>query len=119
MRFKGFSLSRLAVLVGLVLGVMAAPAHAYWRGGVVVGVPFGPFFVPPPLFIGPPVVYSPPPVVFAPQPPIVYAAPPPPPSAGQSCVAGPYVCPLTGPANIGASCSCPSNQGNRVFGAVH
>jgi hypothetical protein len=113
-------LLRLAALGGVGVGLVAfsAPAHAWWRGGFVVGV------VPPPLYFGPPVVY-PPPVVYAP-PPVVYAPPPtvytPPnayagsPAPGQTCYAGAYVCPLPQPFPPGSSCSCPDNSGRRAFG---
>jgi len=37
---------------------MPSHAHAWWRGGVWIGVP--------PIVVGPPAYYAPPPVVYAP-----------------------------------------------------
>jgi hypothetical protein len=66
----------LTVMAGLaVIGIAALPgsAHAWWRGGVAVGI------VAPPVVVAPPVYAAPPPVVYAPPPPVVYAPPPAPP----------------------------------------
>jgi hypothetical protein len=49
-------------------------AHAYWRGGVWVGVgPAVPYYPPPPVYVPPPVIYAPPPPVG--YPPYPYPAP--------------------------------------------
>ena len=112
-------MSRL-VRIALVLGVFGTsalagprPANAWWRAGWGFGfapyVPFAPI-VPAPY----PYYYAPPPVYYAPPP--VYAPPPAP--AGQSCYAGPYVCPLVQFSPQGAPCSCPANDGGRVGGRV-
>jgi hypothetical protein len=118
---RAFLRPRVAALGILALGsvALASPAHAWWRGGVVVGV------APPPFYFGPPVYYPPPPVVYAP-PPVVYAPPgpaygapgvySPPPGFAQSCYAGPYMCPLTQSFPAGSACSCPDNYGRRVYG---
>ena len=100
----------LAVLV--LAGIAPAPALAWWRGGVAIGI------VPPPLFFGPPVYVAPPTVYYSP-PPVVYAPPPfyiaPPPRFAQTCYAGAYICPLQQPGPAGAPCSCPAYQG-RAYG---
>lgn len=107
---RGPALAALAFLA-LTGTVAPTPAHAWWRGGVVVGI------APPPLYFGPP-VYAPPPVYYAP-PPVVYAPPPfyvaPPSRYSQTCYAGPYTCPLQPPGPAGSPCSCPANQG-RAYG---
>ena len=101
------------------MGAMTAPAAAWWRGGVWFG---GPVVVAPPLFY-PPVVY-PPPVYYPPPPPVWYtpppariAAPPPPVGpSGQSCYAGPYVCPMDHPTAPGNACYCLGNNRTQVWG---
>ncbi len=108
-----------AVLAALAFTALSAavapsPAHAWWRGGVAIGI------APPPLYFGPPVyapplyappVYYPPPVYYAPPP--FYVAPPR--RLAQSCYAGAYVCPLPQPGPVGGACSCPAFHG-RVYG---
>jgi hypothetical protein len=101
-----------AALVAAGIAIPAAPAQAR----VFVGFGF-PLYFPPPLYYPPP-VYAPPPVVYAPPPPVTYAPPPayPPPSRGQSCYAGAYVCPMDHPTAPGNACYCPGNGGERVWG---
>ncbi len=97
----------------LVAGIVAVPrpADAWWRGGFFFGGPT--FYVGPPVVYPPPVVFASPPVVYAP-PPVTYA--PGPQSFAQSCVAGPYVCPLPHPFPGGSGCSCFDNTGRRIWG---
>ena len=53
----------IVALVGAGVSALPAPAHAWWRGGVFVGVT--PFYVrPAPLYAAPPVYYAPPPPVY-------------------------------------------------------
>jgi hypothetical protein len=70
----------LGALAGMAaLGSIALPgsAHAWWRGGVGVGIWVPPVVVAPaPVYVPPPVYYAPPPVTYVP-PPEAYAAPPP------------------------------------------
>jgi hypothetical protein len=121
-RLARLLLSRPAAALGaLAVGslALASPAHAWWRGGVFVGIAPPPLYFGPPVFFSPPIVYAPPPVVYAP-PGSGYAGPgafPPPPAGfGQSCFAGAYMCPLPQSFPFGAACSCPDNFGRRVFG---
>lgn len=103
--------ARLAALVAVLLlgGVLAAPsAQAWWRGGFGFG--FVPY-VPAPHYVVP-YYYAPPPVYYVPPP--AYGAPAP----GQTCYAGPYICPLAQPSAINAPCSCPMNDGGRAGGRV-
>ncbi len=116
-----FHKSMIAVAaVGALAVSYSAPAHAWWRGGVV--------FAPIPFFAPPPVVY--PPYYYPPA----YYPPPPPPAAytadpgyapngvpgevagGRACYAGGYVCPLNQPVPPGGACSCPTNSGGRIGG---
>ncbi|MEA2776316.1 MAG: hypothetical protein QOF90_1722 [Acetobacteraceae bacterium] len=63
----------VAAVLGLAaVGATAMPheAHAWWRGGVGIGV-----WVPSVVVVPPPVVYAPPPVAYA-SPPVAYAPPP-------------------------------------------
>ncbi len=63
--------SRLIPALALVLAVWpSAPAHAFVRVGIGIGVPFPGYYYPPPYYYG----YYPPPVVVAPSP-VVIAAP--------------------------------------------
>jgi hypothetical protein len=104
-------LTRL-VFAATLCGAVMAPGAAYawghrgwgWGGGVFFGFA-------PPVYIGPPVIYAGPPVYYPPPP--VYAPAP----AGQTCYAGPYVCPLDYPGPAGAPCTCPANNG-RVGGLI-
>ncbi len=108
------------ILCGALVGLSGPSAEA--RVFVGIGIPFyGPGFYPPP-------VYYPPPPVYYPPPPVVYAPPPPvynsyrgsaPAGAGQTCDAGPYVCPMERPVASGASCYCPGNGGQRVWGRAN
>lgn len=96
-----------------------------WRGGVFIGVP--PIVVGPPVYpyYPPPAYYAPPPGYYPPPPPAYYPPPtayaPPPPqsggqSSGQSCTAGPYVCPMDHPVASGSSCYCLGNDRTHVWG---
>ena len=94
-----------AALAGLVAGEPAL-AHSRWGGGVYFG-------------FGPPVYaplypawrhHYPAPSYYAPAYPPVAV-----PAASEGCYAGPYVCPLEGPAQVGMPCSCPTAQG-RAWG---
>ena len=70
--FTSKRLGAISVMTGLTaLGVaaMPAPAHAWWRGGVGIGI-----WVPP-VVVAPAPVYAPPPVYYAP-PPAAYYPPP-------------------------------------------
>ena len=122
----------LALCVGgtIAAGLLASPAAARgwgghgggWHGGWGWGFGVAPFYAPPPYYYYPPPVYYAPPV-YAP-PPAGYYSPYPgyiaqDPSAGtpgQSCNAGPYVCPTRVP--VGTPCSCPGNDGSRVSGTA-
>jgi len=113
----------LACCAMLMALAVAAPAHAWWRGGVWIGVPplyvGPPAYYPPPYYYPPP-VYAPPPVVYA-QPPAVYAPPAaqslaPDSSGQQACYAGAYTCPINNPVPSGSSCFCQTNQGARAWG---
>ena len=93
-----------------------------WRGG---GVFFGfpPIVVAPPIYAPPPVYYPPPPGYYPPQPPAAYAPPDPgqqpgpgPQAGGQSCYAGPYVCPMDHPVASGSGCYCLGNNRTQVWG---
>lgn len=120
-------LHRLAVVTALcgtfmILAAGAADARVFV--GVGIGVPFyGPGYYGPPPYYPPPVYYAPPPVYYPPPPPVVYSPPqtyaPPPVAAGQSCYAGPYVCPMDRPVPSGASCYCLGNGGQRIPGRAN
>ncbi|MEA2775897.1 MAG: hypothetical protein QOF90_1303 [Acetobacteraceae bacterium] len=109
---------RQAAVAGLLcaamVGLTGSPAHA--RVFVGIGIPFyGPGFYPPPAYYPPPpVYYAPPPVVYTP--PQTYTPPPISGPAGQSCYAGPYVCPMDRPVATGGGCYCPGNGGQRIWG---
>ena len=132
------SVAALAAVLGMV--APAAQAHGGWGGGwgggyhggwwggyrggvgVVIGVPYGYYGYPYPYAYYPPTYYAPP--VYSPP---VYAAPyaaDPGPAysssaqapAGYTCNAGPYVCPLSVVHAINGPCSCPANNGGRVYG---
>jgi hypothetical protein len=104
--------SFIAVLVVSALGA-AAPAQARWYGGWGYGIGIVPpsvYIGPPPGYYGPPPgYYAPPPAYYAPPP--AYYAPPQGGQPGQTCYAGPYICPLDQPVPPGGPCSCPTNQG--------
>lgn len=96
-----------ALIAAVALGGMVAPqpAHAWWRGGVGFGfAPFAPYPYRYPYYYPPPVVYAPPPYAVSP--------------GGQSCYAGPYVCPLAVASPLGAPCSCPTEYNGRAGGRV-
>jgi len=97
---------------------LPAPAKAWWRGGVFIGVP--PVVYPAPYYYAPPpVYYAPPPAYYAP-PPAAYGAPAasgPTQPAGQSCYAGPVICPMDHPTVTGNTCWCTASSG-RVYGQV-
>lgn len=96
----------------LALGLLAFSAPLA-RAGVFFGFGF-PVFAP--YYYPPPVYYAPPPVVYAPPP--TWSTPPAP-SAAQSCYAGQYVCPMSRPVPVGATCWCASNSGGRAYGTAH
>ena len=115
-------LARPVALAGVACAAMAGaavttPAAAWWyggyRGGVFIGVP--PIVVAPPIY---PPAYYPPPPVYYPPPPVAYAPPPAPgPQAGgQSCYAGPYVCPMDHPVPSGTGCYCLGNNRAQIWG---
>lgn len=66
-------LGAVASVLGLAaIGSFAMPqqAHAWWRGGVGIGIWVPPVVVAPPVYAAPPVVYAPPayaPGYYAPQ----------------------------------------------------
>ena len=113
-------LAAAAGLAGVLLGLAGMATPAYSR--VWVGFGFGfPLVVAPPLYYAPPAYYYPPPVYvpppgYYPPPPAGYAPQPPSAGAGQSCYAGPYVCPMDSPVASGAPCYCLGNQGVHVWG---
>jgi hypothetical protein len=106
-------------LCAAMLGLAGSPAHA--RVFIGLGIPFyAPGYYPPPVY------YPPPPVYYAPPPPAYYAAPqqtysqaPAPGGVGQTCSAGPYVCPMDHPTAAGANCYCLGNGGVRVWGRAN
>jgi hypothetical protein len=118
---------RAAVAVTLcaaMAGLATSPAHA--RVFIGIGFPFyGPAYYPPvPYYYPPPVYYAPPPVQYAP-PPGQYSQAPPPRQysqapaqggAGQTCNAGPYVCPMDHPTAAGSTCYCLGSGGAHVWG---
>jgi hypothetical protein len=116
------SLRRITVAIALCaafVGLAPSPANA--RVFVGIGVPFfGPGFYPPPYYYPPPAYYPPPPVMYAP-PPQVYAPPQAmaPSGAGQSCYAGPYICPMDRPVATGGNCYCLGNGGGHVWGRAN
>jgi hypothetical protein len=121
-RFPAPAFRRVAAVaaVFVMIGVVATlptPALARVFVGVGIGGPwFGPAYLPPPYYYPPPMYYSPPPPVFY-SPPQAYA----PqsqfgPEGGQSCYAGPYVCPMDRPTASGSSCYCLGNGGQKVWG---
>jgi hypothetical protein len=95
-------------VAALAAGMLLVPgkAEAWWNRGYGGG---GFMLFGPPIVVGPPVYYAPPPVYYSQEP----AYPPPPP--GQTCYAGPYICPLDRPTPAGADCYCPTNDG-RAYG---
>lgn len=106
-----FALVARGAILGALLLLAAAPARAWFYGGIAVA---------PPIVVGPPVVY-PPPAYYPPTyyPPPAYYPPPvaPHPAGGQACYAGAYVCPLDHAPGTDGSCSCPSDDnGGRVWG---
>jgi hypothetical protein len=84
-----------------------AEARVFFGFGFPV---YGPYYPPPPVYYPPPVVYAPPPPAYSPAPPV---------SAGQTCFAGQYTCPMEHPVAYGASCYCSGNDGQRVFGRAN
>ncbi len=111
LRAKAAALAVAAVLAGMAApglalardraGALAHPVH--WRGGFSFGFSAPLYMTPPPYYAVPTPYYAPPP----------YAAP----AAVEGCYAGPYVCPLEGPARVGMPCSCPTTQG-RAWGSA-
>ena len=112
----------VAVAGGVLIGL--TPGQAQARVFVGIGIPFyGPGFYPPPVYYPPPpVYYTPPPVVYTP-PPQNYSSPQPYERSGepggQSCYAGPYVCPMDRPVATGGGCYCPGNGGQSVWGRAN
>ena len=84
--------SGVVLTVGAVLVAGAVSAQPRWGGGMQFGW-------------GPPAYHHSPPYYAVPH------YPPPAPVASEGCYAGPYVCPLEGPARVGMPCSCPTGQG--------
>ncbi len=83
---------RFLALSGVVAALLAAgAAEAHWRGGPYVG-------------IAPP-MYAPAYPHYRPH----YYSPPP--AATEGCYAGAWVCPLDGPAAVGAPCACSTGRG--------
>jgi len=123
-------LARPVVLAAVACAALAdsavtTPANAWccgggWRGGVFIGIP--PIVVGPPVYpYYPPPAYYPPPPAYYPPPPVYYPpptayAPPPPQEGGQSCTAGPYVCPMDHPVASGSACYCLGNNRTQVWG---
>ncbi len=111
----------LAALAVASMTVAASPSQA--RVFIGIGVPyFGPYYVPPPVYYPPPAYYAPPPVYYTPPPAQSAAAPaysPAPSGEGQSCYAGPYVCPMDRPVASGGPCYCIGNGGQRVSGRAN
>jgi hypothetical protein len=109
-----------AVACAALLGTaISTPAAAWWRGGgVFIGIP--PIVVAPPIYSPgyyPPPAYYPPPYYAPPSPPAAYApSAPAQQSAGQSCYAGPYVCPMDHPVVSGSGCYCLGNDRTQVWG---
>lgn len=116
-RWSRAALGAVAAVVGGLALLHAAPARAWWRGGVWVDVV-------PPVVVGPPVVVAPPPVyyyppAYYPPPTSPYPAQPAPAPSNGTCYAGPYVCPLDQPPAPNGACSCPTdNNGGRAWGHV-
>lgn len=105
----------LATFVAIVAGLIALPRPAQAR--VWIGFGF-PLYVGPPAYYPPPVYYPSPPYYPPPYyPPPAYASPAPPQytPSGQSCIAGPAVCPMEHPVATGSACYCTTPQG-RVWG---
>ncbi len=90
----------LAALAVASMTVAASPSQA--RVFIGIGVP-------------PPVYYTPPPAQSAAAP----AYSPAPSGEGQSCYAGPYVCPMDRPVASGGPCYCIGNGGQRVSGRAN
>ena len=91
----------VAAVCAAMVGLAANPANA--RVFIGFGVPF----------FGP--GYYPPPVYYAPPPPR-YSQAPAQGGYGQTCSAGPYVCPMDHPTASGSNCYCLGNGGARVWG---
>jgi hypothetical protein len=56
----------VAGLAALGIAAMPGSAHAWWRGGIGLGIYVPPVVVAPPAVYAPPAYYAPPPVVYAP-----------------------------------------------------
>jgi hypothetical protein len=122
--FRGSVFRRAIVVVVLcaaMVGLAGVPAQA--RVFIGVGIPFPgyyPGYWPGPYYYPPPAYYPPPPVVYAPPPQAYSQMPSPTPSSGgQSCYAGPYVCPMDRPVATGASCYCLGNGSQKVWGKAN
>jgi hypothetical protein len=123
---------RLMTFALILSAAMAGQAQARIFVGLGVPLFFPPFVAPPPAYYpppyyGPPTVYAPPDNSFSYVPPSAQPLAPPRgyapggygPSRGyaaQSCLAGPYVCPLVQDTPPGGRCSCPANDGRRIRG---
>jgi len=96
----------------------ASPADArVWIGFGFPGIYIGPpaYYYPPPVYYPPPAYYPP----SGPYSPSAQSYAPPPASAataGQSCYAGGYVCPMDQPVASGAACYCLGSGGTHVWG---
>jgi len=133
----GFAWRAGAVGLLALAGVVAhpAPAAAWWRGGVWIGVPpvvigapayYPPAYYPPayyPPYYYPP-AYYPPPGAAAPQSTPVPQAnqkpsqSPAPVAYGATCYAGAYVCAAPGATPVGSVCTCPA-LGAPSYGRVN
>jgi hypothetical protein len=106
------TLLTLAAVATLATAALPAPAHAWGRVGVFVGIAPFPLFYPAPRYN-----YAPPP------PPPPYYTPPyapyaPPRPVGFTCYARPYQCPLAHPKHIGRPCACLAPSGYPMPGTV-
>jgi hypothetical protein len=133
-RRAGMLVACAAILGGTMFA--AAPAQAWWRGGVWIGVPpvvvgapayYPPYYYPPAYY--PPYGYYPPPAYPYPAGPQSVPAPQTQSQTttttqtntqvayGSTCYAGVYVCPAPGSTAIGAGCACPG-LGAPSYGVV-
>jgi len=108
------TLLTLAAAATLATAALPAPAHAWGRVGVFVGIAPFPLFYPAPRFYYAP----PPPPPYYPPPYAPYAPYAPPRPVGFTCYARPYQCPLEHPKHIGKPCACLALNGGPIPGTV-